>query len=136
MTPLPAMLLNSVLVMIAVKTCLWLLSLARRDASSVDPFWGTGFVVVTWFTLTGDSRRASAHSVLCASRTLRSVSKFQPQRWRCRARLLPAECGFKSDKEQRLSHAKFSRNRAARMRDSSSQYVTSRHPRQVCSRLQ
>ena len=53
MTPLTAMLLNSVLVVIATVTCLWLLSLARRDASIVDPFWGTGFIVVTWFTLAG-----------------------------------------------------------------------------------
>ena len=52
MTPLTAMLLNSVLVVIATMTCLWLFSLARRDASIVDPFWGTGFIVVTGFTLT------------------------------------------------------------------------------------
>jgi steroid 5-alpha reductase family enzyme len=51
MTPLTAMLLNSVLVLVAMMTCLWLLSLARRDASIVDPFWGTGFIVVAWFTL-------------------------------------------------------------------------------------
>jgi steroid 5-alpha reductase family enzyme len=29
-------------------TALWLVSLRRRDASVVDPFWGTGFVVVVW----------------------------------------------------------------------------------------
>lgn len=51
MMPLTAMLFNSVLVVIATMTCLWLLSLARRDASIVDPFWGTGFIVVTWFAL-------------------------------------------------------------------------------------
>jgi steroid 5-alpha reductase family enzyme len=27
---------------------LWLVSLVRRDASIVDPFWGFGFVVVAW----------------------------------------------------------------------------------------
>ena len=51
MTPLNAMLLNSFLLVMAMMTGLWLLSLARRDASIVDPFWGTGFVLVTWFTL-------------------------------------------------------------------------------------
>ncbi len=51
MTPLTTMLLSSLLVVTATLTCLWLLSLARRDASIVDPFWGTGFVLVTWFTL-------------------------------------------------------------------------------------
>ncbi|REJ94166.1 MAG: DUF1295 domain-containing protein [Planctomycetota bacterium] len=29
-------------------TLLWLLSVAKRDASIVDPFWGSGFVVVAW----------------------------------------------------------------------------------------
>lgn len=29
---------------------LWLLSVALRDASIVDPFWGVGFVVVAWLT--------------------------------------------------------------------------------------
>ncbi len=52
MTPLTAMLLNSLMVVMTTMTCLWFLSLARRDASIVDPFWGTGFVLVTWFTLT------------------------------------------------------------------------------------
>lgn len=45
------MLLNSLLVVVAAMTFVWLLSLVRRDASIVDPFWGTGFVVVAWFTL-------------------------------------------------------------------------------------
>lgn len=51
MTPLTTMLLNSLLVVIATMMCIWLLSLIRRDASIVDPFWGTGFIVVAWFTL-------------------------------------------------------------------------------------
>ena len=51
MTLLTAMLLNSLLVLIATMTCIWLLSLARHDASIVDPFWGTGFILVTWFVL-------------------------------------------------------------------------------------
>lgn len=29
---------------------LWLVSLVRRDASVVDPFWGTGFAVVVWLS--------------------------------------------------------------------------------------
>lgn len=52
LTPLTEMLLTSLLIVLATLTCLWLLSLALRDASIVDPFWGTGFVLVTWFTLT------------------------------------------------------------------------------------
>lgn len=30
---------------------LWLFSLIRRDASIVDPFWGTGFVIVSWLAV-------------------------------------------------------------------------------------
>jgi steroid 5-alpha reductase family enzyme len=51
MTPLTEMLLESFTCVMAMLTGLWLLSLARKDASIVDPFWGTGFVVVTWLTL-------------------------------------------------------------------------------------
>lgn len=37
-------------------TLLWLVSLALRDSSIVDPFWGTGFVIANWvyFALTPD----------------------------------------------------------------------------------
>ena len=51
MTPLTEMLLESLACVMAMLTGLWLLSLARRDASIVDPFWGTGFVLVTWLSL-------------------------------------------------------------------------------------
>jgi steroid 5-alpha reductase family enzyme len=51
MTVITSTLLNSFLVLTATLTCLWLISLARRDASIIDPFWGAGFVLVTWFAL-------------------------------------------------------------------------------------
>ena len=39
---------------------LWPLSLQLRDASIVDPFWGTGFVLLAWLMFarsgTGDFR--------------------------------------------------------------------------------
>ena len=50
MTPLIATLLNSLWVVLVTMTCLWVASIARRDASIVDPFWGSGFVLVTWLT--------------------------------------------------------------------------------------
>lgn len=42
------------LVTLALMICLWLVSLMRADASIVDPFWGAGFVLLTWvyFALT------------------------------------------------------------------------------------
>ena len=51
MTPLTDLLLESFSCVMVMLTALWLLSLARRDASIVDPFWGTGFVLVTWLSL-------------------------------------------------------------------------------------
>jgi steroid 5-alpha reductase family enzyme len=46
----------SALVIFGIMTLLWLLSLALRDSSIVDPFWGTGFVIANWvyFALTPD----------------------------------------------------------------------------------
>lgn len=41
-------LLSSLGVLLAMMVALWLVSLARRDASIIDPFWGAGFVVVAW----------------------------------------------------------------------------------------
>ncbi len=37
-------------VILAAMGLLWLVSLARRDASIVDPFWGAGFTLVAWVT--------------------------------------------------------------------------------------
>ncbi|MEO7112497.1 MAG: DUF1295 domain-containing protein [Polyangiaceae bacterium] len=39
--------------LLAVGLCmltLWLVSLVLKDASIVDPFWGTGFVIIAWVT--------------------------------------------------------------------------------------
>ncbi|HSJ52208.1 MAG TPA: DUF1295 domain-containing protein [Anaerolineae bacterium] len=43
-------------VVLGLMALLWLLSLRLRDSSIVDPFWGTGFVLVNWlyFALTPD----------------------------------------------------------------------------------
>ena len=71
MTPLTEMLLSSLLVVMTTMTALWLLSLTRRDASIVDPFWGTGFVLVTWFTLLSSppAQTSSARAWLLAGLT-------------------------------------------------------------------
>jgi steroid 5-alpha reductase family enzyme len=44
------------LLILGLMTLLWLLSLALRNSSIVDIFWGTGFVITTWvaFFLTPD----------------------------------------------------------------------------------
>lgn len=56
MTPLTVLLLKSLLIVLATMTCLWLYSIARRDASIVDSFWGAGFVCVTWVALVSAPR--------------------------------------------------------------------------------
>ena len=48
MSPLATTLLTSLAVILGAMLLLWLVSLARKDASVVDPFWGTGFVLVSW----------------------------------------------------------------------------------------
>lgn len=44
---LPTLLANIAAITLCVLT-LWLIGTARRDVSIVDPFWGTGFVIVAW----------------------------------------------------------------------------------------
>lgn len=42
---------QSLAVILSAMTLLWLASLLRRDASIVDPFWGTGFILVASFLM-------------------------------------------------------------------------------------
>lgn len=42
--------ITNLLVVMALMSGVWLLSLIKRDASIVDVFWGLGFVVVAWLT--------------------------------------------------------------------------------------
>jgi steroid 5-alpha reductase family enzyme len=42
--------LPNLLVVGACMLALWLVSLAVKNASIVDPFWGTGFVIIAWVT--------------------------------------------------------------------------------------
>ncbi len=37
------------LLILGLMLCMWLLSLILKNSSIVDIFWGTGFVIVTWF---------------------------------------------------------------------------------------
>jgi steroid 5-alpha reductase family enzyme len=46
MSPLWLTLLTTLATITATMVLVWLLSLARRDASIVDPFWGSGFAIV------------------------------------------------------------------------------------------
>lgn len=41
-------LLTTLAAIVAAMILLWIVSLIRSDASIVDPFWGTGFVLVAW----------------------------------------------------------------------------------------
>ena len=52
MTTFTQLLLSTLALTLTLLFLLWLLSLARRDASIVDPFWGSGFVSVAWAAVT------------------------------------------------------------------------------------
>lgn len=46
-----AVVLVNLALIFALTTLLWLVSLPLKNASIVDPFWGTGFTVVAWSTM-------------------------------------------------------------------------------------
>jgi len=47
-------------------TCGWMISVIRRDASTVDPFWGLGFVLLSVvFAIAGDGF-AGRKALVCA----------------------------------------------------------------------
>jgi steroid 5-alpha reductase family enzyme len=48
MSPLTQTLLTNLVLLLSSLTLLWLVSVVRRDASIIDPFWGVGFVMVAW----------------------------------------------------------------------------------------
>lgn len=48
MNPLAETLLLTSVVILGLMLLVWLISLARRDASIVDPLWGLGFAIVAW----------------------------------------------------------------------------------------
>lgn len=48
MSPLYQTMLMTFVSLQSLMVMLWVISVVRRDASIVDPFWGTGFVIVAW----------------------------------------------------------------------------------------
>ena len=62
MTPINVLLLNSCLIAV-IMVLLWLVSLPTKNASSVDIFWGIGFVIIAWVTFFA-ARNLSSRSIL------------------------------------------------------------------------
>lgn len=62
MSPIGLTMLATLATIVATMILLWLLSLVWHDASIVDPFWGTGFVIVavtsSWLNLPPSARTA------------------------------------------------------------------------------
>jgi steroid 5-alpha reductase family enzyme len=50
MSPLTQTLMTNLLVIALIMLILWIVGTVRCDASIVDPFWGTGFVIVAWLS--------------------------------------------------------------------------------------
>lgn len=63
-------LLASLIAVLGVMVLVWLLSLAKRDASIVDIFWGLGFVGLTWFYRALGPEANFRHHLLLALVTL------------------------------------------------------------------
>lgn len=51
MSPLLQTLLTTLAAIVCALIVLWLISVWRRDASIVDPFWGAGFALTAWMAL-------------------------------------------------------------------------------------
>jgi steroid 5-alpha reductase family enzyme len=60
----------TLVVVLASMFLLWLLSVAKRDASIVDPFWGTGFVLVAWTAFAWNSHEPPRSLLLCVLTTV------------------------------------------------------------------
>lgn len=93
-----ALYLQGLGVILAAVTLVWLISLAMKDASIVDIFWGSGFVIVGWayFLMTDSSSRkwllmalvtiwGLRLSFYLAKRNLGKGEDFRYQRWRSEA---------------------------------------------------
>jgi len=64
------LLLLALAVVLGLTTLLWLVSLAKRDASIIDGFWGAGFVVLAWLYQLASSGTGSRRQLLVALVTL------------------------------------------------------------------
>lgn len=68
--PLTQLLLINAAVLFGLFTLLWLVSLARKDVSIVDPAWGPMFVVVVWLSYLLAPGRTAAMLLLAVMVTL------------------------------------------------------------------
>jgi steroid 5-alpha reductase family enzyme len=71
---------------LALMTLVWLLSLARRDASIVDVFWGLGFVLAAWIYVASSETRAPRGVLAAALATLWGLRLALHILWRSRGR--------------------------------------------------
>jgi steroid 5-alpha reductase family enzyme len=55
---------------LALLTGLWLLSLALKDASIVDSFWGLGFAILAWYAYFNLGNASTKNLVLCGMVTV------------------------------------------------------------------
>lgn len=65
-----AILLTNLAILLAVMSLLWALASLIRDVSIVDPFWGTGFVIVAWATVLRVETPVARVLILAAMSTL------------------------------------------------------------------
>lgn len=68
-----AILFTNLAILLATMALLWAVASLIRDVSIVDPFWGTGFVIVAWATLFRVEMPAFRTLILAAMTTLWGV---------------------------------------------------------------
>ena len=71
---------------LALMTLVWLLSLARRDASIVDAFWGPGFGFAAWIYVAGSAPRTPRGVLTALLVTLWGLRLSLHILWRSRGR--------------------------------------------------
>jgi steroid 5-alpha reductase family enzyme len=71
---------------LALMTLVWLLSLARRDASIVDVFWGLGFGFASWIYVVGRAAPSLRGDLVAALVTLWGLRLSLHILWRSRGR--------------------------------------------------
>ncbi len=76
MIPMTQTLLVTLGAIVVAMIAMWTISLIRRDASIVDPFWGTGFVLTAWLVLMLNQPATSRVGLLAGMTTIWGTRLF------------------------------------------------------------
>ena len=75
-------LFSNLILIFLMMSVLWLIGTIRRDVSLVDPFWGTGFAIVTWVTAARTANTDRQTAVLIVIMTIWGIRLSAYLLWR------------------------------------------------------